>query len=179
MSVKHFYDAVERESVKVFFENRITILGVDNRFARDDYATPLGTRAGARVIANAISTARGHSIEPVSHWISFVIHLCVGAGLLALLIWSRLRWFWATSLSIGLTWLAALFFAWKVFDYDGYFVGVLGGLVGVVLVELINVLLDPFKEMWRAWMNERPGSAVHESTPASAEGALGKRPSGT
>ena len=171
MSVKHFLAAVEQKTVDTFFKDRIVILGVENKYARDEYATPLGARGGARVIANAIYTARGAPIKPVSHWISFVVHVCIGVSLLAFLIWSKLRWFWATIISLALTWLAALFFAWKLFDYNGHFVGVLGGLAGVVLVELINVLLDPFKEMWATWMNERPGSDSHKAAGATSQNA--------
>lgn len=153
-----FLEAVNRDP-KAFrgrFKDHIVILGVNHKHARDQHVTPLGLIPGPNLIGDAVFTARSAPIKTVSHWVSFVVHVLVGTALLIMLILSRLRWLWATIASILLTGMAAFVLVWQLFNYGGYFFSVLGGLMGVVLAELTNVMWDPIRDMWKGWLSEKP-----------------------
>lgn len=159
-----FLDAVSINptAFRHILKDKIVILGVNHKHARDLHVTPLGLLPGPNVIGDAVFTARSAPIKIVPHWVSFVVHIFVGTVLLILLIWSGLRWLWATIASVLLTGLAAFVLVWELFNYGGYFFSVFGGLIGVVIAEMVNVIWDPLRDMWLNWMSEKPGSVMRD-----------------
>lgn len=139
-------------------KDAVVILGGTYRHARDEHLTPLGFMPGPNLIANAVYTARSAPIETVHPLHSLAIGVAVGAALLIGLFWIGLRWLWATLASLILSGLAALVISWQLYNYVGYFFGVLGGLMGVVLAEFTSVTWAPLRAMWRNWLSEYPRS---------------------
>jgi CHASE2 domain-containing sensor protein len=136
--------------------DRIVVLGGAFRHSRDKHATPNGELYGAEVLASTVYTEMAAPIVDVKWWWSLLLDIVVGMLLLVALHRSGLRWPWATLSSVVLSVIAALVIAWTLHKYLGFFLSVLGGLLGVVLAELVSVLWKPLSDMWQAWLREYP-----------------------
>jgi hypothetical protein len=108
------------------------------------------------LIASAVHTELAAPIADVRWWESLSVDLVVGMLLLSAVTWAGLRWPWASAVSVVLTVLAAIAIAWHLYNYLGYFLGVLAGLAGVVLAVLSAGLWEPVRDMLRSWMSEFP-----------------------
>lgn len=185
LEAKNDTTATIRRTLKELLEGRIVIIGGAYRQARDKHPTPIGSIHGAELIANAVYTERWNPIVDVRWWQSLALDITVSLALLLALAWSGLRWPWATLGSFILTAMAAILISWGLYRYLGYFLGVLGGLMGVVLAELTSIVWQPLREMWRGWWRDYPAPAADDvgevaldahmiEQPAAAQPAVDK-----
>ncbi len=164
-------EADEDAGLRAVARDRILILGGAYRHARDMHRTPVGMVHGSELIAHAIYTETAAPIADVPWWQSLGIGLIVSSVLLIGLTWIGLRWPWAVLASLLLSALAALVISWLLHKYLGYFLGVLGGLLGVVLAEMAIGVWKPMADMWRGWLQEFPAEVGNVRHPPETQAA--------
>ena len=144
--------------VGVFGDKPIVIVGGAYRQARDRHRTPIGMLYGSEILANGVFTEREKAeIVDATRVSSILIDLAVGAPLLALVTWLRLKWPWAVLASTAFAVVAAFAISWALYRYLGYFLGVFGAMAGIVLGIVVEACWDPLKA-WVAELKERLAS---------------------
>lgn len=139
-----------REEMLLRLRGSIVIIGGSYRYARDRYSTPIGSLLGAEILANAVQTV-DNPIKDVSLSRLLSVEFAVEALLLACVTALNLRLPWALALAGVLAVLAAFVVSWFLFNYAGYFIGVCGAMVGVVIGIIGEVVYEPVCADIKRW----------------------------
>jgi CHASE2 domain-containing sensor protein len=142
-----------RDQLQSRVRDSIVIVGGSYRYARDRYLTPIGPLLGAEIIGDAVQTVND-PIRDVSLLRLLAVEFGVEVLLLALVTVLNLRLPWALALSGLFAILAAFGISWFLFHYAGYFLGVFGATVGVVLGTLGEVVYEPIREDLKQWSEQ-------------------------
>jgi CHASE2 domain len=126
------------------------ILGGAYRYARDHYTTPLGDLLGAEIIGNAVLSVND-PIREIKEWALALWELAVDVGMLALVVSIGFRLPWAVLISAILSVLAAVLLSWGLFNYGGYFLGLLVSTISILMGSLVATIFEYGRRDWEDW----------------------------
>ncbi len=153
-----------KEEMRVRLQGATVIIGGAYRQARDTYTTPVGLLFGAEILADAIQTV-DNPIREFPLPLVLLVEFVVEVGLLALVMALALRAPFALMTSGVLALLAAFLISWWLFHYSGYFLGVAGAMMGVVLGSLGELLYEPVVHDLHEWREQMREFLERESQP--------------
>jgi hypothetical protein len=146
-------DSTSNVAVRQVLNQAIVIIGGAYRSARDQYLTPIGPRYGAEIQAIAIAA---DPIKEVRLPVLLSVEFAVDITILALMVWSNLRYPWALLVTLLANTVWAFVISWILFNYQGYFLSVFGALAGALLGIVAEVVSDPLREDFRHWRSGIP-----------------------